>query len=232
MDTWTVMNPRQLRNEEQAKKLSLLLFLKEKRCGKIKGRGCINGALQRVYVPQGKCGITNCFDRIDVYHLCNCCGWKRQLWWCNIPSAFVNRDAKESMLMVLRGELAENMVRIAPYIYSKHITVVRKGSHVFYVKLQKALYGLMRANLLFYWKLWKELEEYGFAVNPYNPCVANKDVGNGVQMTIKWRLDNLMASWTIDFELMKLTCYPEKIYGPMLAFCTGRKHDYLRVDRV
>ncbi len=36
-----------------------------------------------------------------------------------------------------------------------------KGSPVLYVKLQKALYGLMRASLLFYQKLRKELEEYG-----------------------------------------------------------------------
>jgi hypothetical protein len=42
-----------------------------------------------------------------------------------------------------------------------------------YVKLQKALYWLMRSSLLFYMKLRKELEEYGFVVNPHNPCVAN-----------------------------------------------------------
>ena len=48
-----------------------------------------------------------------------------------------------------------------------------------YVKLQKALYGLMQASLLFYRKLRKELEDFGFMVNPYNPCVANKDVGDG-----------------------------------------------------
>ena len=76
--------------------------------------------------------------------------------------------------MVLKGELAEMMVLIAPQIYRKHITIDGKGSPVLYVKLQKALYGLMRASLLFYQKLRKELEEYGFVVNPYDPCVANK----------------------------------------------------------
>jgi hypothetical protein len=30
----------------------------------------------------------------------------------------------------------------------------------------------MRSILLFYRKLQKELEEYRFVVNPYNPCVA------------------------------------------------------------
>ncbi len=37
---------------------------------------------------------------------------------------------------------------------------------------EKALYGLMQASLLLYKKLRRELEDYGFVVNPYNPCVA------------------------------------------------------------
>jgi hypothetical protein len=87
--------------------------------------------------------------------------------------------------MVSKGELAEMMLHIAPQIYRKHITVDKKGTPtVFYVKLQKALYGLIRASLLFYRKLRKELEDYGFRVNPYDPCIANKDVGDGKQLTV------------------------------------------------
>jgi hypothetical protein len=50
-------------------------------------------------------------------------------------------------------------------VYQKYVTVDKKGTPILYVKLQKALYGLMRASLLFYRKLRKELEEYGFKVN-------------------------------------------------------------------
>jgi hypothetical protein len=75
-----------------------------------------------------------------------------------------------------------------------------------YVKLQKALYGPMRASLLFFRKLQKELEKYVFVVNQYDPCVANKDVGGGQQLTIIWHVDSLMASCTLDFELTKLSC--------------------------
>ena len=58
----------------------------------------------------------------------------------------------------------------------------------------------MRASLLFCRKLGRGLEEFGFVVNPYDPCVVNKDVGNGEQMTIIWHINNLMASCTLDFE--------------------------------
>jgi hypothetical protein len=47
MDTWVVMDPSQLSKEERAKAMFSLLFLKEKRCGKIKGQACINRSPQR-----------------------------------------------------------------------------------------------------------------------------------------------------------------------------------------
>jgi hypothetical protein len=98
------------------------------------------------------------------------------------------------------------------------------------VKLQKALYGLMRASLLFYRKLRKELEDYGFEINPYNPCVANKMTDGGKQLTVIWHVDNLMGLCETDFELTKFSCYLAGIYGPKLSMHTGRKHDYLGVD--
>jgi hypothetical protein len=71
----------------------------------------------------------------------------------DIPSAFVSTDVDKGVLMVLKGELAVMMIQIAPQVYRKYVTVYKKGTKLLYVKLQKVLYGLMRANLLFYRKL-------------------------------------------------------------------------------
>ena len=38
--------------EVEKKALNYLLFLKQKRCGKIKSRGCANGRLQKDYVAR------------------------------------------------------------------------------------------------------------------------------------------------------------------------------------
>ena len=122
------------------------------------------------------------------------------------------------------------MVQIAPQVYCKYVTVDKKGARILYVKLQKALYGLMRASLLFYRKLCKELEDYGFVVNPYNPCVANMSTECGKQLTVIWYVNDLMSSCKNDFELTKFSCYLGKIYGPKLSMHTGQKHDYLGVD--
>ena len=57
----------------------------------------------------------------------------------------------------------------------------------------KAIYGMLLSSLLFYKKLHADLEAYSFEVNPYDLCVANKMV-DGKQLTIRWHVDNLMAS--------------------------------------
>jgi hypothetical protein len=78
---------------------------------------------------------------------------RRKVRCYDVPSAFVNTDVDKDVLMVLKGELAEMMIQIAPQVYRKYVTVDKKWTKLLYVKLQKALYGLMRASLLFYRKL-------------------------------------------------------------------------------
>ncbi len=72
---------------------------------------------------------------------------KRAICCYDIPSVFVNTDVDKDILMVLKGELAELMIQIAPQVYRKYVTVDRSGTKVLYVKLQKTLYGLMQASL-------------------------------------------------------------------------------------
>ena len=45
----------------------------------------------------------------------------------DVPSAFVNTDLDKEVDMVLCGELAELLVKVAPNIYRKYITRDSKG---------------------------------------------------------------------------------------------------------
>jgi hypothetical protein len=67
-------------------------------------------------------------------------------------------------------------------------------------------------------------------VNHYDPCVANKYVGDGEKLTVIWHVDNLMGSCTNDFEVTKLSCCLADIYGPKLKMHTGVNHKYLGID--
>jgi len=80
------------------------------------------------------------------------------------------------------------MVQVDPSLYRKCVIANSKGEPMPYVKLDKALYGLLKSALLFYKKLLGELEDMRFEVNSYNPCVATKIV-NGTQMTVCWHVD-------------------------------------------
>jgi len=85
---------------------------------------------------------------------------------------------------------------------------------------------MMKSALLFYRKLVSELQEMGFEINPYDPCVANKMV-NGTQMTIRWHVDDLMISHLSQDKIMKVVQGMKDIYGENLAETVGTVHDYL-----
>ena len=76
-----------------------------------------------------------------------------------------------------------------------------------YVRLSKALYGILRAALLFYKRPRKDLEKMGFEINPYDPYVANMTV-NGAQCTVCWYVDDLTVSH-VDEAIV--TAFPLKL---------------------
>ena len=98
-----------------------------------------------------------------------------------------------------------------------------------YVLVSKVLCGMLRTGLLFYRKLRRDFEEMGFEVNPYDPCVANRDVG-GTQCTVVWHVDDLKLSHRdksvvtyFASELAKRNRYKIKIKR-------GKVFDYLGMD--
>ena len=81
------------------------------------------------------------------------------------------------------------------------------GKPVIYVRLKKAIYGTLNASLILWKDITAELKGWGFAINPYDECVANKTV-NGKQCTILWHVDDLKISHfdskVVDSVLRKL----------------------------
>ena len=172
-------DPKSLTKEERIRALSSLIFMKEKHEGEdgMKGRACINGAPQREYIPKEDAASPTVNN--DSVFITNAVGAYegRVFATSDLPGAFCNTPLDdEVVIMALRGELCELMVRTDPKLYRKYVTTTKNGTPLLYVQLTKALYGLMRSALLFYRKLRKELEDYGFEFNPYDPCVCNKMV--------------------------------------------------------
>ena len=90
------------------------------------------------------------------------------------------------------------------------------------------MYGILNSALLFYCKLWGDLHAKGSTINPYNPCVANKDIG-GLQMTTAWHVDNRKMSDKSPQVVTGVIEWLRGIYGE-LCISHGKKHEYLGID--
>ena len=92
----------------------------------------------------------------------------------------------------------------------------------------KAHYGTLRAPLLFWRKLSAQLVEWGFEINPYDWCVANKMV-NGKQLTVLWHVDDLKIS---HMEKDVVSDFLAKVNGEFgketpITVTRGKVHEYL-----
>ena len=60
---------------------------------------------------------------------------------------------------MLKDILVKMMAMVDPKLYKKYIMTNYKGQLMLYMKIYKALHGLLRSTLLFYRKLVKDLEQ-------------------------------------------------------------------------
>ena len=96
----------------------------------------------------------------------------------DIPNAFVQTAVPqgkidEKIIMKLRGALVDMLIDIRPGKYEEFI-VYERNQKVLYVKMLKALYGMLKASILYYKKFRTDIESIGYLVNPDDACVANK----------------------------------------------------------
>jgi Reverse transcriptase (RNA-dependent DNA polymerase) len=150
-----VLEPRRrsmLTSEERHRALQYLMFLKQKRCGRIKARGCADGRKQRVYKGKEETSaptvaiesvLLSC--TIDAFE-------RRNVVTADVPGAFMHATMDENLHMRLEGPLVRSLTQINPTKYSPYVET-ENGKDVLYVRLKKALYGTLQAALLF----WKEL---------------------------------------------------------------------------
>jgi hypothetical protein len=226
-----VMTPRAanlLTREEKRRALQYLMYLKKKRCGRIKGRGCADGRKQRVYKSKEESSSpTVAIESLFLTAIIDA-KERRDVATCDIPGAFLHADIDEVLHMRIDGPMAKLLVDIDPDLYEPYLTE-ENGKPVIYVKLEKALYGTLQAALLFWRNLSGFLMEHGFELNPYDECVANKIV-NGTQCTIVWHVDDLKIAHVDPQVVSNVIELLQQKYGTVdapLTVCRGMIYDYL-----
>jgi hypothetical protein len=219
-----------LTKEQRARALRYLMYLKEKRDGRIKGRGCADGRPQRVYTDKSEAPSPTASPAgvmltcvIDAFE-------ERNVATCDIPGAFLQTklpDHEEEIHVVLDGRMAELLAMISPETYQKYVHH-KRGQAYIYCKLKVALYGALKAALLFWIKLTKSLKERGFTINPYDWCIANKMI-NGKQCTIVWHVDDLKISHKDSKDVDQIIASLKEEYEQIgeMTVKQGKVHDYL-----
>ena len=217
--------------EQRKEALAYLVFLKRKRCGKVKGRGCADGRKQRAYIAKEEATaptvsteavfLTAIIDALE----------NREVAVLDVPGAFMQVDIDELVHVRFTGEMV-NMLLHIDYDKYKDYIVTERNDKVLYMELLKALYGTLRAACLFWEKLSKQLiDVWGFTTNKYDDCVVNKTI-NGHRMTVVWHVDDLKVSHVDKKEVGKFIKQMEEEYGTdaPLSISRGKVHDYLGMN--
>ena len=216
-----------LTSNQLANALGYLMFLKRKRNGKIKGRGCADGRKQRLYIPREDAAsptvtteavfLTAIIDALE----------HREVAVVDIPGAFMQADMDPDVHMRIDGIMAKLLMEVDEAAYRPYLTY-EKGKPVIYVDMLKALYGTLRAARLFWEKLSIVLTDWGFILNDYDTCVANKNI-DGTQCTITWHVDDLKISHVKEEAVSMIINQLIKEFGQLgeLSISRGKRHDYL-----
>ena len=229
---WQPIDVSTMSASEKKKALESLIFLVEKKDGKIKARHCANGSKQRQWMRSDEAASPTVMTESVLLTAGIEAKENRDVATYDIPNAFIQthveeRDAQgDRIVMKIRGAMVDMLLEIDE-AYQRYV-VMENGQRTLYVHILRAIYGMLMSGLLFYKKFRKSIEEIGYEVNPYDPCVANKII-NGKQHTISWHVDDLKSSHVDskvndDFQL-----WLQKTYGQVkeITATRGKKHVYL-----
>jgi hypothetical protein len=217
----------ELTREEKRAALHYLMFLKKKRSGQIEGRECTDGRKQSLHTNKEDASSPTVAIEAVMLSCVIDAHERRNAATVDIPGAFMQADMDELVHMRLDGKMAELLMRVDPELYQPYV-VYKNGKPVLYVVLKKALYGTLRAALLFWRRLSNQLIKWEFTPNPYDSCVANKII-NGKQCTILWHVDDLQIAHVDPEVVTSVIDMIELEFGKEapLTKTRGKVHEYL-----
>ena len=215
----------ELTRQQREDALPLMMSLKKKRSGDIKGRGLAGGHKDRGKIPPEEATTPTVITEslyissaIDAYE-------RRFVALLDIPSAYLHAKTgnRVNSIVVLDGILVDLYLQVDPSAASK-VQHLKNGKKRLYTKMNKALYGHIMSGRLFWEHISKSLTDMGFIPNPEDLCVFNKDV-EGEQCTIVLHVDDIKLSHKDESVVRDVASALEEIYGKM-ELRTGKVLEY------
>jgi hypothetical protein len=151
-DVLCPVSPKSIGVEDRRQALPYLIFLKQKRTGEIKDRGCAVCCKKRLY--HNKEDASSPTVAIELVMLTSVIDAEesRDIATVDISGAFMQASIDKTVYMKIDGTMADLLVELEPTKCKHYVTdVLDKKAR--YVRSNKALYGNLRAARLFWQKL-------------------------------------------------------------------------------
>lgn len=161
------------------------------RDGSLKGRTCADGRPQRAYISKEEASSPAVAIESLLTSLAIDTFEGREVATADVSGALFHGVMDDYVVVRLAGEEAEAMMTVDP-AYKKFL-LTEGGKNTMYLQLKKALYGTLKAAIIWYDTFTGVLKNLGFVLNDYDKCVANLDIG-GSQATIVWHVDDAKVS--------------------------------------
>ena len=99
------------------------MFLKEKRNGTVKGRGCADGRKQQATITKEEASSPTVAMESVMLSCTIDAKEERDVGIVDLPGAFMQADMEDIVHMKLEGKMAELLIRITPNLYRKYIRI-------------------------------------------------------------------------------------------------------------
>ena len=141
------------------------LFL-DKRDDDIKARLVAGGDKQRHYTSSVDVSSPTCTHESIVLSAVIDAKENMDVAIVDIPNAFIQTPVRGIIYICMRGQLEELMISIDVKHYGGFRIVTSNGKILIYLRFLKALYGVIPASHIFYYKLANESIDEGFVITP------------------------------------------------------------------
>jgi hypothetical protein len=223
LDVYESVDPKSLTKEQRHNALRAINLIKEKRDGVLKGRTVADGRAQRLIYPKSQTASPTVGTdalllsiMIDAYE-------NRDVATADVVGAYLKAFMDDFVLMKFTGDSVDILCKMNPENVKN--TTVENGTKVLYVRLIKAIYGCVKSALLWYDLFHGHLKDMGFALNPYDSCVANCTI-EGKQCTIAWYVDDTKISHVNPEVVTSIIDQIEERFDKMTV-TRGREHTFL-----
>jgi hypothetical protein len=127
----------EMTKREKKKAMESLIFLTEKRDKPVKARVCANGSTQRAYISREEASSPTA--ALEA-----------------IMQTKIALDG-DKIIMKIRRQLVDILLELCPGLYDD--CVIDEGKHkIMYVRMLKALYGMVISSILYYKKFRKDIQ--------------------------------------------------------------------------